>query len=397
LRTEFLARLEGVLNEPSESGLSATLDRFWNAWSDLANNPTSTSAKSVLRQQGATVASTFRTISRQLDDLETSAREHLQQDLTRINGQLRGVADLNGRILAAESAGNQAPDLRDARDRLLDSLARLGVSRAETQADGTISVYLGNLALVSGPAARSLEIRGPVPLAIGVAGDPETARGAGGALSALMDFVNVDLSTLRNQLDGLAQAVANGVNEYHAAGWSAAGDLLGLANWNPLTPPLGSRVDFFDAAGTTAATMALSAEVTADLHVIAAGDAPNAPGNAAIAQAIASLRDSSGMAALASRMGAGFAAAIGLAPTTSFAESYREAVSGVGLAAMQAAEATDVHATLAANADQRRLSLSGVSLDEELTKLMQFQQAYVAATRVVQTVDEMADSLLSMV
>jgi flagellar hook-associated protein 1 FlgK len=52
---------------------------------------------------------------------------------------------------------------------------------------------------------------------------------------------------------------------------------------------------------------------------------------------------------------------------------------------------------LASNAEQRRLNTSGVSLDEELTRMMQFQQAFVAATRVINAVDEMADALLAMV
>jgi flagellar hook-associated protein 1 FlgK len=398
VRSDFLRRLEDVLNEPSDSGLSATLDQFWNSWSDLANNPTSGSARSVLRQQGASVASMFRTITRQMDDLETTAREHLRQAVSQVNGQLRAVADLNGQIKAAESAGKEAPDLRDTRDKLLDSLAGLGVSRAEVQADGTVSVYIANLALVSGPAFKALEVRGaPGTLALGVVGDPDPTYSSVGAMGALMDFVNADLQSFRGQLDALARAVVNGVNEYHASGWTAAGELLGGSNWNALTPPTGSRVNFFDPAGATAATISLSGAVAADLNVIAAGDVQNAPGNAAIAQAIAALRDSSGMQALSARMGAAFATAIGIPATSSFAESYRDAVATVGLDAMRAGEAHNVHATLAANADQRRLSVSGVSIDEELTKLMQYQQSYVAATRVVQTIDEMADALLSMV
>lgn len=398
LRADLLSRLESVLREPSDTGLSATLDQFWNAWSDLAANPTSTSARSVLRQRGDAVASQFRAFSGQLDELGANARTQLQQSVQQINGQLSAVADLNGRITAAESAGNQAPDLRDARDKLLDSLALLGVSRAEGQSDGTVSVYLGNRALVSGTAVKALEVRGGVSsVSIAVVGDAEPSLGATGSMAALMDFVNQDLGTFRAELDAMARAVVNGVNEYHASGWTAAGDLLGGSNWNPLTPPTGSRVNFFNAAGTTAATMTLSAEVAADVNVIAAGDVQNAPGNTTVANALAALRDAQGMADLATRMGASFATQVGLAPGVSYAESYRQSVADVGISAQRASRSHDVHATLASSTDQRRLSISGVSLDEELTKLMQFQQAYVAATRVIQTVDEMTDALLAMV
>lgn len=398
LRSDLLGRLESVLNEPSDNGLSATLDKFWNAWSDLANNPTSASARSVLRQQGSAVATMFRTFNTQLDDLRANAQMQLQQAVLQVNGHLRAVADLNGQITAAESSGNQAPDLRDARDRILDQLADLGVSRTEVQADGSVGVYLGSLALVSQHAVKPLEVRSNgVTLSLGVVGDPDPALGATGTMAALMDFVNRDVIAFRGELDTLARAIVNGVNEYHASGWTAAGDALGNANWNPLTPPTGSRVNFFDAAGTTAASMSLSAEVTANVSVIAAGDVQGAPGNTNVALALGALRDSSGMAALAVRMGANFATQVGLASGIGYGDYYRQSVADVGLDAMQASQAHEVHSTLAANAEQRRLSINGVSVDEELTKMMQFQQAFVAATRVVQTVDEMADALLAMV
>ncbi len=398
LRAELLGRLESILNEPSDRGLSATMDAFWNAWGDLANDPGSASARSVLRQQGNGVASMFHTMSTQLDDLTSSSRSRLTEVVSQVNEHLRTVAELNGRIMAAEASGNQAPDLRDARDRVLDQLATLGVSRAEPQNDGTVAVYLGNLAMVSQSAAKQLEVRGGAGvLAIGVAGDPETAQGVTGTMAALVDFVNTDVAGFRTRLDALARGIVNGVNEYHASGWTAAGDALGGANWNPMTPPTGSRVNFFDAAGLTAASIELSGELKADVSVIAAGDVQNAPGNNTTALAIAALADSNGMAALETRMGAAFATQIGFTSGVSYGDHYRSTVADVGLSTAQAQQGQAVHETLARNAEQRRVATSGVSLDEELTRMMQFQQAYVAATRMVNAVDEMAEALLQMV
>jgi flagellar hook-associated protein 1 FlgK len=205
------------------------------------------------------------------------------------------------------------------------------------------------------------------------------------------------VSAFRSQLDGLARGIVNGVNEYHSSGWTAAGDSLGGANWDPLLPPTGSRVNFFDPTGVTAASMKLSAAVKADVNVIAAGDLQNAPGNTSVALALSALRDSTGMADLEARMGVNFATQVGFATGVSFADHYRGAVADVGLTAATAKQASTVHFVLASNAEQRRLNTSGVSLDEELTRMMQFQQAFVAATRVINAVDEMADALLAMV
>ena len=44
-----LLRIEAVLAEPTEAGLATALDAFWDSWSDLSNDPTSTSARAVVR------------------------------------------------------------------------------------------------------------------------------------------------------------------------------------------------------------------------------------------------------------------------------------------------------------------------------------------------------------
>src|SRR5687768_12477510 len=47
LRRDLLGQLEGIFAEPGDRGFATTLDAFWNAWSDLANTPTSSTAREV--------------------------------------------------------------------------------------------------------------------------------------------------------------------------------------------------------------------------------------------------------------------------------------------------------------------------------------------------------------
>jgi flagellar hook-associated protein 1 FlgK len=56
-----------------------------------------------------------------------------------------------------------------------------------------------------------------------------------------------------------------------------------------------------------------------------------------------------------------------------------------------------VYETLASQAGTRRVSVSGVSTDEELVQLMRHQQAYAAAAKLVSAADEMAQTVLNMV
>jgi flagellar hook-associated protein 1 FlgK len=396
LRHDLMAEVESVLGEPSDTGLSATLDAFWSSWSDLSNNPGNGAAQTAVRQRGAQVAYTLNGFATRLDEITNRSRERLVNTVAEVNRLSQQIADLNGRINAVEASVLEAPDLRDQLDGLADRLSQLAGTRAEMQKDGSVSIYMNGMALVSGVATRALEVKGGVTPQIGFVGDPDALQTLGGELDALVGVINTDVPSLRTKLDELARGIVNGVNEYHMSGWTAAGDALGNANWNPLLGATGSRVAFFDTTGVSASTIKLSAEVSANVAVIASGDTQNAPGANNVALALAALRDDAGMDALRTRMGANFATQIGFATGVSYLEHYQSTVSGVGVSVSEAQSRHSVFATLAQQADIRRTSVSGVSLDEELTLMMRHQQAYVAATRMVHVADEMAQAVINL-
>ncbi|MFN8582730.1 MAG: flagellar hook-associated protein FlgK [Gemmatimonadaceae bacterium] len=381
MQHDLLGEIESILHEPSDGALASSLDAFWNAWSDLSNNPGNPVQQNVVRQRGSQLAYMFNNYTTRLNELVSRTRDRLTQAVGEVNSLASRIATLNGEINAAESRGNQAPDLRDARDKLADEMAKLGVSRAEPQADGTLSIYIGGMAIVSGNQAQTVEIRGGSTVALAIVGDADTLQNVSGPLGSMVDFINTDAAGVQSRLDDLARGLVNGVNEYHAAGWTAAGDALGNANWNPANGPTGSRVNFFDAASLTAGTIRLSDEVLADASVIASGDVQNSPGLNNIAIAIGTLRDDTGMDALRTRMGANFATQIGFAAGTTYADHYQQTVSDLGVQVADADRQHTVFDTLATQSDHRRTAVSGVSIDEELTRLMQYQQVRGRHTR----------------
>jgi flagellar hook-associated protein 1 FlgK len=250
---------------------------------------------------------------------------------------------------------------------------------------------------VDGNAARPIEVRAGPPTSIGLVGDPDPLPAFAGTLGAIATVLNTDIPDIRTKLDALAKGLVNGVNYLHSSGWTAAGDALGNANWNVATPPTGSRVNFFSPAGVTAGSIAISAEVAANAAVIASGSTQNAPGDNTLALSIGSLRDATGIASLQTSMGAAaFAAQVGLTGGATYGDSYRDTVTNVGLQVRSADSSATVYETLANQADTRRSSVNGVSIDEELTLLMRHQQAFQAASRLVNTADEMMQSLLQM-
>jgi flagellar hook-associated protein 1 FlgK len=78
------------------------------------------------------------------------------------------------------------------------------------------------------------------------------------------------------------------------------------------------------------------------------------------------------------------------------AEHYKGLVFDVGNGVRSSVDAAQVHQVLSDQADVRRMSLSGVSIDEELVKLIEFQAAYQASAKVVSAADEMLRTLISL-
>lgn len=397
LRRDVLSQVEGIFGEPSDQSLSSALDAFWSSWSDLANNPGTPSAQAVVRQRGVEVASTLNRFASRLNDLEATNRSRLSSTVDEVNRLGGQLAELNGQITAAEVGGTMAPDLRDARDRIADQLAKLGGARMMEQSNGTMSFVIGGVTVVDGSSARTIEVRPGIPTAIGLVGAADPLPPSTGTLGAMATLLNVDIPDIRAKLDGLAKGLVNGVNFLHTSGWTAAGDALGNANWNVATPPTGSRVNFFNPANVTAASIGLSAEVTASAAVIASGSTQNAPGDNALALSIGSLRNTTGIASLQTAMGAAaFAAQVGLTGGATYNDTYRTTVTNVGLQVRAADSSATVYETLTNQADTRRSSVNGVSIDEELTLLMRYQQAFQAASRLVNVADEMMQTLLTM-
>src|SRR5512146_983116 len=58
-RSDELAKVEAAFPEPNGSGIGTALNAFWNAWHDLASDPTSSAARSALVGQAGTLTQQF--------------------------------------------------------------------------------------------------------------------------------------------------------------------------------------------------------------------------------------------------------------------------------------------------------------------------------------------------
>lgn len=158
VRSDTLQKVQELMAEHSGSGLSSVMDQFWEAWEDLTVHPTKPAARGVVVQRGKAVAETFNYLARQLRQLEVDLNDKVQTIVDEVNSISKQIADLNGQILAIEVTKDNANDLRDKRDLLLDKLSKLVDINVSEDNQGMVNVGAGNGSLVTGVHQKKLVV-----------------------------------------------------------------------------------------------------------------------------------------------------------------------------------------------------------------------------------------------
>lgn len=229
-------KLEVILNEPSEDGLRAVMDVFWEAWQDLSVNPESQAVRSVVAQRGMAMAEAFRHTYRQLVELRQDVNASVAIKVKEINDIAVNIADLNQQILAISIAGKQPNDLLDKRDLLLDELSQLADVKIYNDKNNMVAVQLGDRILVEGVQYNTLStVKDNEGMHMVVWSDTGTrAKINGGELRGLLDArgrtnnpQEADPSEYRevipnmiDNLNALAKTLIVKINEIHRGGFS---------------------------------------------------------------------------------------------------------------------------------------------------------------------------------
>jgi len=443
-----LEEMEILFNEPSDNSIGKILNDFWDSWSDLANNPENGAARANVREQGEAICDAFRTLYQNLRDLQEKIDEEIKTDVDHLNSIINQIADLNKEIEKVELGGRaHANDLRDKRDLLLDELSELTGFEYEEMKDGTIRIGVHGQLLVS---------KGVVSPFIAEAGENgflevkwedsgEKVAITTGKLKGLMEIRDEVIPRFLSGLDSLASTLIDEVNTLHrqgmgldgtskVEGWkdfsgsldsdgsfeingvniqvvagddldaiiakinaekdttgveaSKDGDKLVLEPYslNPQTinitadpdnimlDKLGILANFF--SGTGAEDIDLDDAIKSDLSKIAASS-NGAPGDNSNALSIYQLKDKPVLEG----------------GSSTFSDYYSKIIADLGVETKQTRGLKENQQTLLTQLENRRQSICGVSLDEETTNMILFQQAYRAAVYFLQMIDNLLDVL----
>ena len=382
-RTDALQSIETIYSTEMQASIADQVGRFFNAMEDLSANPNEVSVRANVREAGHDLATAFHRVDASLREQRLGLNGRIQGIAKEISENLQKISKLNVHI-SAQEIGNDSPanDLRDQRDLLVRDIAqRMNISYYDN-GSGQLTIRGPDQSLlVDGKYAATLEsaVDSKSGLANLLVIDPEGGNVhrvdhnlQGGELFGMFDVRDNVIGGLIDKNNVLAGAIAENVNGIHRRGY-------GINEFKDF-----KGRDFFAMKGgdihNAARAITISDSIQESSNAIAAAATPNAPGDNVIVNDILRLR---GERLLENN-------------NATFLDFYSNYVGLLGLDVERSMHKKDADDIVLGDLNTRRESVSGVSLDEEAVNLLRWQTAFAASSKVITTVDEMLETVLTL-
>jgi flagellar hook-associated protein 1 len=286
--------------------------------------------------------------------------------VTSANQDLTTIANLNKQIVAAESSGGSANQLVDQREQTLENLAGLANFSTTTEANGAVDVSIGGTTMVSGvTVADSLQTytagNGQLMVQDQNGGQPITLTG--GSIEGEITARDGALASLQSGLNTLASQLITHVNSIYSSGYDLNGN---------------TGQDLF--TGTDASNIGVNSNVVTDPSQFQAAGKAGAAGDNSVVLALAQL---------------GNQTIAGLNNQT-FSANYAQNVSDLGDAIDSVNNQLNTSQGVTQMLTNERAATGGVSLDAEMTNLIQYQKSYEASAELITTLNQMLQTAVSM-
>lgn len=367
--------LEVIFDESSDASVSSYLDQFWESLQELSVNSDDTSVRATVLENASVFTEAIRNTYTQLTDLREDIDGKVQTLVGEVNSLAQQIADLNEVIGRVTAMGQAANDLMDQRELLTQELAGLADITVQTDSTNQYNISIGGSTLVTGKYTSLLTVEENtannnfVDIVWEQNGASVTLQS--GQIAGYLDMRDEEITYYLDSLDEFAATLIEEFNATHAAGYGLD-DSTGL--------------DFF--SGTGALDIDLSEDIAsspdkiaASVNVAEATETPaGASGNGDNALALADILRSD----LVISNG-----------TLTLSQYYNNILSKLGVDAETTYSTFENRTTLVTYLEDQQESIAGVSLDEETTNLIKYQNAYSAASRYITAIDELLDTLIN--
>lgn len=345
-KLDVMKDIEVVFNEPSETGLNAMMSKFWSSWEELSKNTENSTMHTLVKENAKAVAD-------QLNHLNQMLKDALANTQTRQEYQAGVAADLiqqlNSVNQVIKESYEQDPtrtpnELLDQRDMLTQQISQILPITVKEQPNGTVEV---STILENG---TNLDVLGLDKQAL----LDQASEFKSGSLRAYEDMKTEIDGNYTKRLNEYTQAFVDGINQAQGIEFF--------------------KCDPADPTGTI--------EVNPDLlnNVIQIQTGPAGDGDNTTVLATMKVRDEK--------------ITINGEQTT-LDNYYKGIIADVGVATQHAQSMVKSQTTLLGYLDEQYESISGVSIDEEVVNLVQFQKAYDANAKVISTITDMLDTIIN--
>lgn len=363
-----LGNVQAVTNEPAGGGISDALNAFFNSWSALGSSPNDDALRQQVQQAGETLTSRVSGMYHDLQSQSAQTNSQISGTIQQAQSLVNQIAGLNDEIRRQGLNGGAPNDMYDARDQAIQQLSQIIPVTVQPHQDGTVALFSGQMTLVdqSGPATiptaydakAGTLIDGAVSYQIG-----------SGSLAGLFQ-VSQKITGYQAQLDTLANSLKTEFNSIHSTGTNQLGAtgqnfFQDVSAGNPQTGAIDFQVD---------------PAVVADTRAIATGVTGDAA-DGGLALSMSGLRDTS----LASLGGKTFGA------------FYGGVITGIGQDASDSQQALNTSNSVMTQISQQIQSVSGVSIDDEMSNMLRFQRSYQAAAKALSIFDQTTNDLINMI
>lgn len=424
-QNDIMGQIEMIFNEPSNTGLNFAMSEMFNAWQELSKNPESQNAQSMVAEKSKTFADALNHMAIQAKELKGDVADNIDKSIYDVNSLIGQLNTVNDQIFNISVKGQSPNDLMDTRDLLMKKISGLTEVKESFDSWGRGIISIGGETVTGQNAPKLSSVSGIIDnndgtfkVNIHVGGDrsnstPVTvssaeidkykvgspvlySEGDGGTEAAIKPLeitsgtiggyitANAEIDARIAELDQFAKGAANMVNTIHEGE---------------------NGVKFFTFTGAqTAENFTVNPDILSDESKVATGvSVDSAAGDGSRALAIANLRttkvDFKSLSELSDLTANGnYDAAtmkFNYTSGSTMEGAYGDIVVKVGIRTEHAKNMVDNQSSVLAQLNNRRESVSGVSIDEEVTNLLKYQRSYEANSRVINTLNEMLDTLIN--
>ena len=361
-QSSTLSKLEALLSEPSELGLSNLTSQFFNSWDKLAVDPTSTSLRNNVLNAAQNLTGKMDSIYEGYTQIKKDVKVETAQTVESINNYLEQIQTLNKEIYAVKAAGNAPNDLQDQRGAIITELSKLANLNVTYNKDDTVSISIGGVYAVDRLYSQTFKVEETNGKLNVVTEDGVSKMSLNaGELFGNLNMYNKVIPDYQQKIDAIGQAIFDNVNAVHATGQTNT------------TPPQ-TGINFF--SNYSAGVLEVNQNLIDNPNLIAAS-ANGQDGNNEIALQIAALQKAQ------------------LVNGQTIATSYSSFVNQLANNLTTQKQNSESNRLVLNQLDMQVAEASGVSVDEEMVNVMKFQRSYDAAAKLIIVADEMFETLLN--